>query len=376
MFAFESDYTVETDNIDKESWSRVLLEFDDANIYQTWSYGAVRWGEKNLSHFLLKKGGEIVAAAQAGIAKLPFLPVGVAYIRWSGMWQRKDRPKDLDVFRHMILALREEYSDKRGLFLRILPNIIDKNAQEIIDILQEEGFERRTPPEGGRSLYVDLSYSLEELRANMKRTWRSQLNKAEKGGLALVEASDEELLELFASAYQQMHKRKGFTQYVNIDEFRLIQQKLDNALKMKILACHSQGEVHATLIFSALGNMGLALLAATFDKGLGSGSSHFLHWKAIEWLKTRGYQWYDLGGYDPIRVPGTAQFKRGLCGKKGVDCCRIGQFDICKRRTLRAAVLEMDIMRRSYRRLRERIKRFKKEAPMFAAVKKILPHQG
>ena len=42
MFALESDYRVETDKIDKEAWSRVLLEFDDANIYQTWSYGAVR----------------------------------------------------------------------------------------------------------------------------------------------------------------------------------------------------------------------------------------------------------------------------------------------------------------------------------------------
>ena len=376
MYALDPDYTIETDNIDKEAWSRVLLEFDDANIYQTWSYGAVRWGEKNLSHLLLKKGGEIVAAAQAGIAKLPFLSWGVAYIRWSGMWQRKGKPKDPDIFRHMILALRQEYCDKRRLFLRILPNIIDKEAQEIIDILQEGGFERRTPPEGGRSLYIDLRYSLEELRANMKRTWRSQLNKAEKSGLELVEASDEELFELFASGYRQMHKRKAFTQFVNIDEFRLIQQKLSDVLKMKILACHSQGEVHATLIFSAIGNMGLALLAATYDRGLNSGSSHYLHWKAIEWLKVRGYQWYDLGGYDPVRVPGTAQFKRGLAGKKGVDCCRIGQFDICKRRTLHAAVLEMDGLRKSYRRLRERIKRFKKEAPLFAAVKKIVPHQS
>jgi len=206
----------------------------------------------------------------------------------------------------MILALRQEYSDKRGLFLRILPNIMDKNAEDIIDILQQEGFERRTPPEGGRSLYIDLRYSLEELRANLKRQWRSQLNRAEKSGLELVEASDEELFELFAAAYRQMHKRKGFTQYVSIDEFRLIQQKLDDALKLKILACHSEGEVHATLIFSALGNMGLALLAATYDRGLNSGSSHYLHWKAIEWLKARGYQWYDLGGYDPVRVPGTA----------------------------------------------------------------------
>jgi lipid II:glycine glycyltransferase (peptidoglycan interpeptide bridge formation enzyme) len=376
MCVLESVYTVETDNIDKEAWSRVLLEFDDANIYQTWSYGAVRWGEKNLSHFLLKKGSEIVAAAQAGIAKLSFLPGGVAYIRWSGMWQRKGKPKDPNVFRHMILALRQEYSDKRGLFLRILPNIMDKNAEEIIGILQEEGFERRTPPEGGRSLYIDLRYSLEELRANMKRTWRSQLNRAEKSGLELVKASDEELFELFASAYHQMHKRKGFTQFVNIDEFRLIQQKLDDALKLKILACHSQGEVHAALIFSALGNMGLALLASTYDRGLNSGSSHYLHWKAIEWLKTRGYQWYDLGGYDPVRVPGTAQFKRGLAGKKGIDCCRIGQFDVCKRRTLHAAVLEMDSLRRGYRRLRERIKRFKKEAPLLVAVKKILSHQS
>jgi len=376
MCVLDSNYTVEADNIDKDRWSRILLEFDDSNIYQTWSYGAVHWGEKNLSHLVLKKGGEIVAAAQAGIAKLPFLPMGIAYVRWSGMWQRKGRPKDLDVFRHMIFALRQEYTDRRGLFLRILPNVIDKNAQEIIDILKEEGFERRSPPEGGRSMYIDLRYSLEELRANMKRTWRCQLNRAEKNGMALVEASDEELFELFISAYRQMHKRKGFTQYVDIDEFRIIQQKLDNALKMKILACHLKGEVHATLIFSALGNMGLALLAATYDTGLNSGSGHYLHWKAIEWLKARGYQWYDLGGYDPVRVPGTAQFKRGMAGKKGIDCCRIGQFDICRKRSLNFAVLQMDSLRKYYRRLRERIKRFKKEGPLLAAIKKVLPDQS
>jgi len=63
-----------------------------------------------------------------------------------------------------------------------------------------------------------------------------------------------------------------------------------------------------------------------------------------------------------------------LAGKKGIDCCRIGQFDICKKRTLRAAVLEMDSLRMSYRRLKARIKRLKKEAPLLVAVKKILPH--
>jgi hypothetical protein len=180
IFMLESVYTVETDNIDKEAWSRVLLEFDDANIYQTWPYGAVRYGEKNLSHLLLKKGEKIVAAAQAGITKLPFLSWGIAYIRWGGMWQRKGRPKDSDVFRQMVVALRREYADRRGLFLRMLPNIMDKDAQEIIDILQEEGYERRTPPEDGRTPYIDLRYSLGELRTNMKKDWRKLLNRAKK----------------------------------------------------------------------------------------------------------------------------------------------------------------------------------------------------
>ena len=58
----------------------LLNDFDDANIYQTWSYGAVRWGEKNLSHVILKKHNEVVAATQLRIVKISWLGVGIAYI--------------------------------------------------------------------------------------------------------------------------------------------------------------------------------------------------------------------------------------------------------------------------------------------------------
>jgi hypothetical protein len=365
MDILSPDYTIETDNVDKNTWSRILLDFNDANIYQTWSYGAVRWGEKNLSHLLLKRKGHIVAAAQTRIVKPPFLPVGVAYVRWGGMWQRKDQPRDMDVFRHMILALRREYADKRGLFLRVLPNVMDVGAGENIGVLKEEGFERRPLAEGGRTLYIDLSSSLDELRANMRKGWRKQLNRAEKSGLTLVEASDEELFEMFVSTYREMHNRKGFTQYVDIDEYRLMQQELDDALKMKILACQSDGELHATFIFAALGNMGLALLGAASSKGLNSGSSHYLQWKTIEWLKTHGYRLYDLGGYSPDRVPGTAHFKYGLAGEKGIDSQPIGQFDICPSRISCLAVRQMDNVRKHYRRLRGQINQLKKAAAVF-----------
>ena len=110
--------------------------------------------------------------------------------------------------------------------------------------------------------------------------------------------------------------------------------------------------------------MGLALLGAATDKGLNSGSTHYLHWKAIEWLKTRGYQCYDLGGYDPVRAPGTAHFKYGLAGKNGIDSKPIGQFDICRSWTSMLAVRQMDSLRMRYRRFRRQINLFKKKAAL------------
>ena len=50
-------YTAEIDNIEPAHWNRLLHEFDDATIFQTWTYGSARWGQNNLSHAVIKKDG-------------------------------------------------------------------------------------------------------------------------------------------------------------------------------------------------------------------------------------------------------------------------------------------------------------------------------
>lgn len=55
MKTLDPGYDVEIDQVEKTEWSKLVQRFDDATIYQTWSYGLVRWGEKNLSHLVLKK---------------------------------------------------------------------------------------------------------------------------------------------------------------------------------------------------------------------------------------------------------------------------------------------------------------------------------
>ena len=53
-------WQVEVDRATPAEWSSMLDLFADANLYQTWSYGAVRWGRKNLSQLVLKRDGEVL----------------------------------------------------------------------------------------------------------------------------------------------------------------------------------------------------------------------------------------------------------------------------------------------------------------------------
>ena len=127
IIPLEDGYTAEFDNVDKAEWYKIISQFSDANIYQTWDYDAVRCGKENISHLVLRKDGKIVAAAQARIVRIPVLGLGAAYIRWGPFWQLRDQAADPVAFRMALRALRNEYVCRRGLILRIFPILYDDN---------------------------------------------------------------------------------------------------------------------------------------------------------------------------------------------------------------------------------------------------------
>ncbi len=115
-------WQVEVDRATPAEWSAMLDLFDDANLYQTWSYGAVRWGRKNLSHMVLKRNGEVWGMAQVRIVRPTRFNFGMAYLRWGPLCHRRGRELDAEAASRMARALQEEYVCKRGLLLQILPN--------------------------------------------------------------------------------------------------------------------------------------------------------------------------------------------------------------------------------------------------------------
>src|SRR5579863_8169695 len=89
-----SNFSIEVDRASESEWSRLVEQFLDSSIYQTWSYGATRWGKRNVSHLVLRRDCEVVAAAQLRIVRPAQMRIGVAYLRWGPLCQA--RGKDLE----------------------------------------------------------------------------------------------------------------------------------------------------------------------------------------------------------------------------------------------------------------------------------------
>lgn len=347
----KSDYSVEIDGVGKKEWNAVLEKFDDASVYQSWSYEAVSSGEKSLSHLLLKKKGELVAAAQARIRRIPFTNFGVAYIRWGPLWKLHGKEPDPEVFEQVIRALRNEYACRRKLVMWVLPLLFDDCSGIFVPILNQEGFTPVSIQEVQRTLLVNLESPLQQLRKGFEQKWRNRLNRAEKNSLRVVEGCDDSLFGHFIEIYNEMHGRKRFIETSDVHQFRLMQRDLPEDFRMRILIAFSDDKPAAGLVCSKMGEMGIYLFAATSNSGLNSQGSYLLQWRAINWLKENGAKWYNLHGINPELNPGTFRFKSGLSGKNGKDVCFLGTYQVGENfmasNLVWLAILARNLLRRS-----------------------------
>jgi lipid II:glycine glycyltransferase (peptidoglycan interpeptide bridge formation enzyme) len=311
-----SEWQVEVDRWTPDEWSQMLDLFNDANIYQTWPYGRVRWGRKNLSHLVLKRGGEVFGMAQLRIVRPTKFKFGIAYLRWGPLCERRGKPLNSEVVTRMAGALYAEYVRKRRLFLQILPNAFvgSPRATVIQSALCRFDPKPGSPNNTYRTFLLDLAPGLDELRQGLDKKWRNQLSRAEKNNLTVTAGSGSSEFRTFCLIYNQMRKRKAFETTVDVEEFMRMQEDLAEPHRMQILICEDRGVPVAGLVASSMGDSAIYLLGATSDEGLNSKGSYLLQWTLVRWLKEKGIRWYDLGGIDPIGNPGVYSFKRGFSG--------------------------------------------------------------
>jgi lipid II:glycine glycyltransferase (peptidoglycan interpeptide bridge formation enzyme) len=219
----------------------------------------------------------------------------------------------------------DEYVERRGLFLRIIPPVFaeETHAAGVLQTLQECGFKREASVAPYRTLRVDLRPEPELIRRRLDGKWRNQLNAAERHGLTVTEGTDDELYAPFLGLYDEMMARKRFDTTVDPRHFRRIQARLVGPEKMLIMLGARDGVPQTGLVATAVGETGMYLLGATSNDGLKSKGSYLLQWRMMNRLRERGCCWYDLGGINPETNPGVYHFKQGLGGQ---ECRQLGRF--------------------------------------------------
>lgn len=313
------DCSVEIDRIGKGDWERSIRDFEDMSVYQTWSWGKLLSGEDHMSHMVLRRDGNPVSMTQVRISTVPVLCRGMASVAWGPLWLKRGAVPDPEILRYTLRLLREEYAEKRKLFLILKPSITSILTTDAHSLFLGEGFRPSPLREPYHTLVMDISPPLESLLAGMKPEWRRNLMKSRKNGLEIESGSGEGLLREMSELYRQMLARKRFRSIADLRFYKCLQRDLDNQDRLSILICRHNSIPVAGLIYSALGKTPLVLNGATGDRGLNLHGSYSLWWRAIEHLNERGHRWLDTCGISQTRNPGGYQFKSGVCGKWGRD---------------------------------------------------------
>jgi hypothetical protein len=331
-------------------WMEYLDTFSDANIFQTLVYNRLVTGEKKTDSVVLKKSDEVVAMAAVRIITLPFIDRGLAYIYMGPVWKQKGVPPNKKHIQQIIHAVVQKYVVEERLTLRVFPNVVNIDSNGVEEILKSAELIRHKYPRNTRTIMLDLSPSLEEIRSQYRYTWRRTLKKVEqRNDVKIYNGVSDDLFEVVCKLYKEMVKRKAFSDTVNPDLFRQLQKHLPARFKMMIWKAVYRGNPVGAFVGSALGEVGFPPLAATNMTGLEHNVSYLLWQRYIEYLKEKGCRWFDLGGIDPEKNPGGYIYKKGL---RGIECNYIGDFQVCYNPISRFVVSAGEMLKNSFRSLK------------------------
>ena len=296
---------------DKDYWNNTLLEFNDANLYQTWDYAKIVQGEKQIKHLTIIQENEVIGLVQIRLRILPIINRGIAYTFNGPLWKKQNKTTAWDSLYFILKVLVQEFSINQNLLLRIKPYIFS-DEENIKNFKIPNDFILIQDKLDFKTLSLNLDDNLENIRANFKQRWRKVLNRAERNNLFIVSGDDQKLCKTFVLLYTQMKRRKNFIEHVNPEQVLKMNLYLPEKLRSKIFIAFKDGLPVSGLVGSAMGKNGIALFSATNEIGMKLGASNLLHWERIKWFKEMGCNKYDLGGIDPNQNKGVYEFKLGI----------------------------------------------------------------
>ncbi len=170
------------------------------------------------------------------------------------------------------------------------------------------------------SIVFDLSRDIVQLRAGLRRSLKTQINRGPRLGVEVRRANDAAAFDAFVAQHNEMAHRRGLTPILPEIGSRLREVYMQPDGPVQLFTAHYEGRQVAGICLLGTGDRviyewGVASEAAAHRQ---LPLTHMLHWSAVQWAQQTGYRYYDFGGYweergdaDPIN-----RFKTGFSKEK------------------------------------------------------------
>jgi lipid II:glycine glycyltransferase (peptidoglycan interpeptide bridge formation enzyme) len=292
------------DDLDAADWDRHHTAASAA-LQQDWAYGScMKAMGVPCQRVRVESDGRTVALAQfigrrlAGLVSLALCSRGPV---WTEALSASDKA---EVYRQ----LRAGLPLARPRFAFFTP---EETAGEALGLSSW-----RRVMTGYSTVTLDLTQSLEQLRAGFEGKWRNRLVAAESAGLTVQRVgTNPAQLRWLLEQEDAMREQRGVEGLPSGFLERYIQARKSAAQTVLTLRADHQGERVAAMMFLLHGTAATYQVGWSNDAGRQLNAHNLLLWKALEALQQRGVRLLDLGGVNTQRSAGIARFKLGTGGR-------------------------------------------------------------
>ncbi len=287
----------------KSEWEEVLNKISSVCFLQSWGWGEFQESLGSRVYRVVFTDKDTVLAAQYYIKKsrlftylyLPRGPVG-----------------DTSLLNKLLDSIKEVAKQNKVHFI-----LIEPEQKEVGEKLTK--FTTQPSMQPAATSIVSLSKNIESLQANLRKTTKQMIKKAQESNVKIKVYTDLSHWDVFARLFNDTTKRQGFNPH-SLNYMKKQLQIFGEDGRAKLYIAELDDKAIAGAIIVSYHKTSIYLHAASSSEYRELGAAHLLLWTAIMDAKESGNQVFDLWGVAPDNQPhhpwaGISIFKHGFSGE-------------------------------------------------------------
>ncbi len=307
----QSEYIIEWNILSSEQWSERLLRVKRLNLLQSYEYGIAmsKLDRQKVRRGIIYRDGKEIGIAQVLEAGILKNVIHAQLLDRAPLWF--DGYGSIEDFKGFIDCFSKEFPKRLGRKLRFIPEFEDSSLA--CSVMNESGFIPATK-EGYQTIWLDLRPDLEILRKNLNKKWRNMLNQAERKKLEIVWSEGGSNFAWLMTNYAKDKESKGY-KGASLKTVISLSGEFSRGQNMLMGTAILDSKPIAAILLFIHGGSATYQIGYSSDIGRKARAHHLLLWSALEQLKGRNINDFDLGGINDGTAEGVKIFKKGMGGK-------------------------------------------------------------